>query len=886
MTASNPTFVRTLDAGGKTYRYFSLAAAEASGLGPIARLPYSLKVLAENLLRHGGDTASADVRMLGDWVRREPATREIAYYPSRVLLQDSAGLPLLADMAAMRDAMARSGADPRRINPTVRADLVVDHSIVADVAGRPDALRRNVDLEYARNVERYSFLAWAQKAFSNVRLVPPGNGIVHQVNLEFLAEVVTGAPSADGLTAFPDALLGVDSHTPMANGLGILAWAVGGIEVGAAMLGQPLTLMVPDVVGVRLVGRLPAGVTSTDLALTLTQRLRKHGVVQKFVEFFGPSLCRLPVATRAAVANMAPEYGATVGYFPIDGETIAYLRATGRDEAQVALVEQYARAQGMWCDEGAPAAYSEVVEIDLASIDASVAGPSRPQQRSGLADVPAAFRTALEAQKHGVPARRVAVADRPYDVGDGDVVIAAITSCTNTSDPRVMIGAGLLARNARRRGLSAQPRVKTSFAPGSVVVADYLARAGLQPHLDALGFNVVGFGCTTCMGNSGPLDSQLSQAIESGGLDVAAVLSGNRNFEGRIHPLCRMNYLMSPPLVVAYALAGSLTVDLDHEPLGTAADGTPVYLRDIWPEDDEIERVIADMVSPEMYRARYAQAFEGSEAWKLFAMPDTATFPWKPESTILMPPPFFEDGPLTGATVDDVHGARALAVLGNSVTTDHISPIGTIPSAGAAGDYLRAMHVPEADFGAYLNRRVNHEVMTRGTFGSPRLRNFLVEGEGSMTRYFPGGRVMTIFEAAMRYVAEGTPALVFGGREYGTGSARDWAAKGTRLLGVRAVIAESFERIHRANLIGMGIAPLVYAGGVTTEGLALDGSETFDLIGLREALAKGGTVTLVIHRANGTDETLSLACLLNTAYERAYMAHGGILPAMLKSMAG
>ncbi len=881
---------RELEVGGRRYAYYSLEAAERH-LGPIRRLPFTLKILLENLLRHeDGRTVTTDqIQAMAAWLEARRSQAEIAYRPARVLMQDFTGVPAVVDLAAMRDAMAALGGDPRRINPLSPVDLVIDHSVQVDAWGTPEAFRRNVELEYRRNRERYAFLRWGAEAFDDFRVVPPGTGICHQVNLEYLARVVWTARDGEVEVAFPDTLVGTDSHTTMVNGLAVLGWGVGGIEAEAAMLGQPISMVIPEVVGFRLVGELPEGTTATDLVLTVTQMLRQRGVVGKFVEFFGPGLDRLPLADRATIANMAPEYGATCGFFPIDQVTLDYLRLTGRDPELVALVEAYARAQGLWRDGDTPEPdYTEVVELDLGTVEPSLAGPRRPQDRVPLSRARAAFEQALpELVRGGEPDRRVPVAGEDFELRHGDVVIAAITSCTNTSNPSVMIAAGLLARKARARGLRPKPWVKTSLAPGSRAVSDYLARLGLQEDLDALGFELVGYGCTTCIGNSGPLPEPIARAIREGQLVAAAVLSGNRNFEGRIHPLVRANYLASPPLVVAYALAGSLRRDLVNEPLGKDREGRPVYLRDIWPSAEEVAAAVREAVTPEAYRRSYADVFAGDEHWQAIAPAETGlTYAWDPASTYVRRPPYF-DGmtPEPPAQVADILGARPLCILGDSVTTDHISPAGAIPPDSPAGRYLLEHGVPVEEFNSYGARRGNHEVMMRGTFANIRLRNEMVpEREGGFTRLMPEGEVTTVFEAAMAYRERGVPLVVIGGREYGTGSSRDWAAKGPRLLGVRAVIAESFERIHRANLVGMGVLPLVFPEGVSHRTLGLDGSEVFDLIGLAQGLRPRMTVGLRIHRADGRTEEVELLARLDTEEEVEYYRHGGILHYVLRQL--
>ncbi len=890
--------------GDRSYRYHSLAVLE--DLGDVARLPFSLKVLLENLLRHqdGRSVTADDVEAMLAWLERRRSEREIAYRPARVLMQDFTGVPAVVDLAAMRDAISSLGGEPERINPLSQVDLVIDHSVAVDRFGGPDAFRANVEIEFARNRERYEFLRWGQRAFDNFRVVPPGTGICHQVNLEHLAQVVW-TKAADGETlAFPDTLVGTDSHTTMVNGLSVLGWGVGGIEAEAAMLGQPISMLIPEVVGMKLTGTLRESATATDVVLTVTSMLRAKGVVGKFVEFFGPGLDHLSLPDRATIANMAPEYGATCGFFPIDPETLRYLSFTGRDPERVALVEAYAKEQGLWRDAGAPEpVFSDVVELDVSTVEPSLAGPRRPQDKVPLSQAAASFGGALaeiagtnerdaaqDMMEEGggsvpSPGRRVAVAGRRHELRDGDVVIAAITSCTNTSNPSVLVGAGLLARNARAAGLETRPWVKTSLAPGSQVVTDYLTAAGLQQELDALGFNLVGYGCTTCIGNSGPLDPAIAAAIEARDLVVCAVLSGNRNFEGRINPHVRANYLASPPLVVAYALAGSMRRDLLTEPLGKGRDGAPVYLRDVWPSGEEIREVIELTLTPGMYQARYSGAFEGGEDWQAVKAAGGVTYGWDPDSTYVRRPPFFADMGAEPDAIRDVLGARLLALLGDSVTTDHISPAGSIKDDGPAGRYLIERGVEARDFNSYGARRGNDEVMLRGTFANIRLKNEMAPGtEGGITRHMPGGEQMTIFDAAMRYRADGVPLVVVAGKEYGTGSSRDWAAKGVRLLGVRAVIAESFERIHRANLVGMGMLPLAFKQGVTRKTLGLDGTEVFDVTGIADGLAPRAELDCRITRPDGSREAVRLDCRIDTEDELEYFRHGGILQYVLRNL--
>ncbi len=874
---------RTLAAGDRSYDYYSLEAA--AELGDVSRLPFSLKVLLENLLRHedGQSVTVDDIGAMAEWLQTRRSSREIAYRPARVLMQDFTGVPAVVDLAAMRAAMTELGGDPRKINPLSPVDLVIDHSVMVDSFGAPDSFKKNVEMEFRRNAERYAFLRWGQGAFDNFRVVPPGTGICHQVNLEYLAQVVW-TRQADGRTlAYPDTLVGTDSHTTMVNGLSVLGWGVGGIEAEAAMLGQPVSMLIPEVIGMKLTGALSEGTTATDLVLTVVQMLRAKGVVGKFVEFFGPGLDHLTLADQATIANMAPEYGATCGFFPIDRETIRYLDFTGRDPERVALVEAYAKAQGLWRDGDTPdPLFTDSLELDLSSVEPSLAGPKRPQDRVALSRLGAEAGKLVSDAVGEAASAQVPVEGGNYSLRHGDVVIAAITSCTNTSNPAVLIGAGLLARKAREKGLRTKPWVKTSLAPGSQVVTDYLEAAGLQEDLNALGFDLVGYGCTTCIGNSGPLPEPVARAIEAGGLHVAAVLSGNRNFEGRVNPLTRLNYLASPPLVVAYALAGSITRDLLSEPLGKGGDGQPVYLRDVWPSNREIQEAVERSLTPEMFRARYGNVFEGPEEWRAVEAAAGLTYDWQSASTYVQYPPFFEGMEAEPGALGDVTGARALALLGDSVTTDHISPAGAITKEGPAGQYLISHQVRPLDFNSYGSRRGNHEVMMRGTFANIRIRNMMVPGtEGGVTRHQPSGEVMPIYDAAMKYQAEGVPLVVIGGKEYGTGSSRDWAAKGTRLLGVKAVIVQSFERIHRSNLVGMGVLPLQFKEG---QALALGGEETFDIEGIEGGITPGMDVTLRVHRPDGTSEEIPLTCRIDTADEVEYFRHGGILHYVLRNL--
>jgi len=891
---------RTLSVGARSYEYYSLAAAAKAGFGDIERLPFSLKVLLENLLRHenGRTVTRDDIAAVGAWLKERRSDREIAYRPARVLMQDFTGVPAVVDLAAMRDAMGALGGDAKKINPLVPVDLVIDHSVIVDNFGNSSAFGANVKLEYERNLERYQFLRWGQTAFDNFRVVPPGTGICHQVNLEHLAQVVWSADSKDApkgakggkkrTVAYPDTLVGTDSHTTMVNGLAVLGWGVGGIEAEAAMLGQPTSMLIPEVVGFKLTGALREGATATDLVLTVTQMLRKKGVVNKFVEFYGPGLDELSLADRATVANMAPEYGATCGFFPIDAETIRYLKATGRSAARVALVEAYAKKQGLWRTAKTPdPIFSDTLELDIATVEPSLAGPKRPQDRVPLSKAAAEFNVAL---KDGFAVsdgdKRVPVAGANYSIGHGDVVIAAITSCTNTSNPSVMLGAGLLARNAVKRGLKVKPWVKTSLAPGSQVVTDYLAKAGLQKDLDKIGFNLVGYGCTTCIGNSGPLPEPIAAAVTSADLVAAAVLSGNRNFEGRVNPHVRANYLASPMLVVAYALAGSMKVDLLNEPLGTDKKGEPVYLRDVWPSSKEIQNAVRKFVTAAMFKKRYADVFAGDRAWRKIKTVTGLTYQWDAASTYVQHPPYFAGLASEAGSIGNVTGARLLGVFGDSITTDHISPAGSIKKESPAGSYLIGHGVGAVDFNSYGARRGNHEVMMRGTFANIRLKNEMAPGtEGGVTRHMPDGAPMSIYDAAIKYQSEGVPLVIVAGKEYGTGSSRDWAAKGTLLLGVKAVIAESFERIHRSNLVGMGVLPLQFKDGMTRKTLGLDGSEMFDLAGLTAGIKPRMDVTCRITRKDGSAQDVTLLCRIDTLDEVEYYRHGGILPFVLRNLA-
>ncbi len=881
---------RTLKAGKRHYDYFSLQDAEANGLAGIGRLPFSLKVLLENLLRHeDGRTVTADdIRGIADWLKERKSDREIAFRPARVLMQDFTGVPAVVDLAVMRDAMGALKGDPRKINPLVPVDLVIDHSVMVDAFGNARAFDVNVEREYERNLERYAFLRWGSSAFDNFRVVPPGTGICHQVNLEYLAQTVWTKKENGATVAFPDTLVGTDSHTTMVNGLAVLGWGVGGIEAEAAMLGQPISMLIPEVVGFRLSGKLNEGVTATDLVLTVTERLRRLGVVGKFVEFYGEGLSHLPVEDRATIANMAPEYGATCGFFPVDAETLAYLDATDRKTSRVALVEAYAAAQGMFRDDstGDPV-FTETLALDLGEVEPSIAGPKRPQDRVPLTKAPASFAEALDKEygKASEAGRRVAVTGKNFDLGHGDVVIAAITSCTNTSNPSVMVAAGLLAKNAVKRGLQVKPWVKTSLAPGSQVVTDYLDKAGLQKHLDALGFNLVGYGCTTCIGNSGPLPEEISKTIHEHGLAVAAVLSGNRNFEGRVNQDVRANYLASPPLVVAYALAGSMSADFATDPIGMDGDGEPVYLKDIWPSSKDVAKLVRKAVKRSMFKRRYGDVFEGDNEWRDIAIKGGLTYDWDETSTYVQEPPYFTGLTLAPAPVTDIVGARILGLFLDSITTDHISPAGSIRRDSPAGHYLTQHGVAAHDFNSYGSRRGNHEVMMRGTFANTRIKNMMVKGvEGGVTIHYPSGERLPIYDAAMRYQQEGVPLIVFAGKEYGTGSSRDWAAKGTRLLGVRAVVAESFERIHRSNLIGMGVLPLVFAEGTTWQSLGLKGDETVTLAGIGD-IKPGQWIEADITYASGETRAVPLRACIDTFDELDYFKNGGILHFVLRALA-
>lgn len=901
--------LKTLEIDSKTYHYFSLPEA-AKSLGDLDKLPMSLKVLLENLLRWEDNktVTGADLKAIAAWLKERQSDREIQYRPARVLMQDFTGVPAVVDLAAMRAAVAKAGGDPQRINPLSPVDLVIDHSVMVDKFGNADAFEQNVDIEMQRNGERYAFLRWGQSAFDNFSVVPPGTGICHQVNLEYLGRTVW-TKDEDGRTyAFPDTLVGTDSHTTMINGLGVLGWGVGGIEAEAAMLGQPVSMLIPEVIGFKLTGKLKEGITATDLVLTVTQMLRKKGVVGKFVEFYGDGLADLPLADRATIANMAPEYGATCGFFPVDEVTLDYLRLSGRPAETVKLVEAYTKAQGLWRNAGQEPVFTDSLALDMGSVEASLAGPKRPQDRVSLPNVGQAFSDFLDLQFKptnkeegrlesegggGVAvgnADLVGETDYEYDghtyrLKNGAVVIAAITSCTNTSNPSVMMAAGLVAKKAVEKGLTRKPWVKTSLAPGSKVVTDYYKAAGLTQYLDKLGFDLVGYGCTTCIGNSGPLPEPIEKAIQKADLAVASVLSGNRNFEGRVHPLVKTNWLASPPLVVAYALAGTVRIDISSEPLGNDQAGNPVYLKDIWPTSQEIADAVAQ-VTTGMFHKEYAEVFAGDEQWQAIEVPQAATYVWQPDSTYIQHPPFFDDiaGPLP--VIKDVKGANVLALLGDSVTTDHISPAGNIKTDSPAGRYLREQGVEPRDFNSYGSRRGNHEVMMRGTFANIRIRNEMLGGEeGGNTLYIPTGEKMPIYDAAMKYQASGTPLVVIAGQEYGTGSSRDWAAKGTNLLGVKAVIAESFERIHRSNLVGMGVLPLQFKLDQNRKSLKLTGKEKVDILGLTDAeIAPRMNLTLVITREDGSTEKVEVLCRIDTLNEVEYFKAGGILHYVLRQL--
>lgn len=876
-----------LHVGDKKYTYYSLKKAEAAGLPTINKLPYSIRVLLENLLRteNGKSVQLKDIKTLCQLPGKDKIFSEIGFSPARVLMQDFTGVPAVVDLAAMRDAMQTLGGDPEKINPLIPVDLVIDHSVMVDYYGREDAFQMNVAMEFKRNLERYTFLKWGQKAFKNFRVVPPGTGICHQVNLEYLAQSVWTTQEDDGtIVAYPDTLVGTDSHTTMVNALAVLGWGVGGIEAEAAMLGQPISMLIPEVVGFKLTGKLMEGVTATDLVLTITNILRLKGVVGKFVEFFGPGLEHLTIADRATIANMAPEYGATCGFFPIDQETVRYLKFTGREQERIDLVEAYAKEQGLWyTPQSEEPVYDDLLELNLNDVLPTLAGPKRPQDKVYLSDAKE-FCLQTLAKDHKSADQAYAIAGKDYPLHHADVTIAAITSCTNTSNPSVMLGAGLLARKAHQLGLKPKPWVKTSLAPGSQVVSDYLEKSGLIHDLEAIGFYLVGYGCTTCIGNSGPLNPEIIEVIEKNDLTVAGVLSGNRNFEGRINPHVKLNYLASPPLVIAYALAGSMTIDLTKEPLGTSKEGKPVYLKDIWPSSNEIQEAIAQFMTPEMFRTRYADVFTGDETWQKIKAHPSKTFEWDDHSTYVKNPPYFTSLEQQ-STLTDIKNAKILALLGDSITTDHISPAGSIKQNGPAGQYLLDHHIDVVDFNSYGSRRGNHEVMMRGTFANIRLINEMVpEKTGGYTRFHPEGEVLPIYDAAMQYIQKKIPLVVIAGKEYGTGSSRDWAAKGTRLLGIKAVIAESFERIHRSNLVGMGILPLSFPQGINRKTLNLTGFETINLIGPDKGIASGMTITCEIIYNDGKVESIPLKCRIDTQDELDYFKNDGILPYVLKAL--
>jgi aconitate hydratase len=881
----------SLQVGAKSYAYYSLPKA-AETLGEVSRLPFSMKVLLENLLRFEDDktVTRSDIEAIVEWLDNKGTTaREIQYRPARVLMQDFTGVPAVVDLAAMRDAMKALGGDPEKINPQVPVHLVIDHSVMVDEFGSPKAFERNVALEYERNIERYQFLKWGSAAFDNFKVVPPGTGICHQVNVENIARGVWSSADPSGAeVAYPDTLVGTDSHTTMVNGLGVLGWGVGGIEAEAAMLGQPVSMLIPEVIGFRLTGALKEGITATDLVLTVTQKLRKKGVVGRFVEFFGPGISTLAVADRTTIANMAPEYGATCGFFPIDAKTIEYLRLTARSEEHIALTEAYCRAQGMWHEEGAAEpVFTDVLELDMSTVVPSLAGPKRPQDKVNLPDLDEEFRQALEYEyghKEGLGSRH-AVEGASHDLGHGDVVIAAITSCTNTSNPSVLVAAGLVARKAREKGLDSKPWVKTSLAPGSQVVTDYLEKSGLQEDLNAIGFNLVGYGCTTCIGNSGPLPEPISKAIHANDLVAASVLSGNRNFEGRVSPDVRANYLASPPLVVAYALRGTVVDDMVSTPIGQGKDGSDVYLKDIWPTNDEVRSTIDKFVNSDMFRTRYADVYKGDERWREIAVTGGDTYAWSSGSTYIQNPPYFEGMSMTAKPLTDIVDARPLAIFADSITTDHISPAGAIKADSPGGAYLSEHQVARADFNSYGARRGNHEVMMRGTFANIRIKNQMTPGiEGGVTRHVPTGEVMPIYDAAMLYKEAGTPLVVIAGKEYGTGSSRDWAAKGTNLLGVRAVIAETYERIHRSNLVGMGVLPLQFLDGEDRNSLGFTGDESFSVAGVA-ALQPRQELDVEVTRADGSRFTFRARCRIDTLNELEYFRAGGILHYVLRNLA-
>ena len=879
----------TLTVGDKTYTYYSIAEAEKNGLAGVSRLPHSMKVVLENLLRFedGRTVHKADILAVAEWLKTRTSEHEISYRPARVLMQDFTGVPAVVDLAAMRDATAKLGADPQKINPLVPVDLVIDHSVMVDNFGTPTSFGQNVELEYERNGERYEFLRWGQSAFDNFRVVPPGTGICHQVNLEYLAQTVWTKDEDGETVAYPDTLVGTDSHTTMVNGLAVLGWGVGGIEAEAAMLGQPITMLIPEVVGFKLTGKINEGITATDLVLTVTEMLRKKGVVGKFVEFYGPGLDHLSLEDQATIANMAPEYGATCGYFPVDSDTLQYLTTSGRDPQRVALVEAYSRAQGMFRETSSPdPVFTSTLELDLTTVVPSISGPKRPQDRIALDNAKAAFAAALPKEFGKTDDPKVQVDGADYTLTHGDVVIAAITSCTNTSNPSVLVAAGLVARKARALGLDSKPWVKTSLAPGSQVVTDYLDSAGLSEDLDAIGFNLVGYGCTTCIGNSGPLPVEISKAVQSGDLVAASVLSGNRNFEGRVNPDVKANFLASPPLVVAYAIAGSMKIDITKDPIGTSKDGKPVYLKDVWPSNQEVAEIVRKHVTKEMFQGRYSDVFKGDTNWQNIVIEGGETYGWNSSSTYVQNPPYFEGMSMEPKPITNVENAKVLALFLDSITTDHISPAGSFKASTPAGKYLEERQVAPRDFNSYGARRGNHEVMMRGTFANIRIRNEMLGGEeGGNTLYIPTGEKLSIYDAAMRYQASGTPLVVIAGQEYGTGSSRDWAAKGTNLLGVKAVIAESFERIHRSNLVGMGVLPLQFKLDQNRKSLNLTGKETLDILGLTGApLQPRMNLTLVITREDGSQEQVEVLCRIDTLNEVEYFKAGGILHYVLRQL--
>lgn len=882
---------KSLNVEGKQYDYFSLKAAEAAGIGKVSQLPFSLKVLLENLLRNedGFAVFSDDIKAMGKWLEKRNSDSEINFYPARVLMQDFTGVPAVVDLAAMRDAMTKLGGQVQKINPLSQVDLVIDHSVTVDHAGSVDAFDKNVKLEFSRNNERYEFLKWGQKAFKNFRVVPPGTGICHQVNLEHLAQVVWVAEEGKNTLAYCDTLVGTDSHTTMINGLAVLGWGVGGIEAEAAMLGQAVTMLIPEVIGFKLYGKLPEGATATDLVLTVTQILRQKGVVGKFVEFFGPGLDNLPLSDRATIANMAPEYGATCGFFPIDAETIKYLNFTARDTHRIALVEAYAKEQGLWRDsKTADPVFSDIVELDMSKVVPSVAGPKRPQDRIVLSLATQKFEEELKTGFKVEDAdKSVPVEGTDFSISHGDVVIAAITSCTNTSNPSVMLAAGLVAKKACELGVKIKPWVKTSLAPGSQVVSDYLERAGLQNYLDQMGFNLVGYGCTTCIGNSGPLSDNISSAIKTGSLVAVSVLSGNRNFEGRISPDVKANFLASPPLVVAYAIAGTMKIDITKDPIGLSKTGKSVYLKDIWPSNKEIQLALEESLTRSMYEKRYKDVFLGTPEWQNIKVKESETFDWNKTSTYVQHPPYFEKMSSELKSLSNIIGAKPLAIFGDSITTDHISPAGSIKKDAPAGLYLQSKGVSKEDFNSYGARRGSHEVMMRGTFANIRIKNEMMGGaEGGNTKYAPTNEVMSIYDAAVKYQEKNVPLIIIAGKEYGTGSSRDWAAKGPYLQGVKVVICESFERIHRSNLVGMGILPLQFLGNMNRKTLQLNGTETFNVLGIDQGLSPRCELTVECIRSNNQKETLKVLCRIDTANELEYYKNGGILHYVLRKLKG